>query len=58
METTKEMTICHKNMLMTILSISVIILDFFALNFALFKITLVYAPTYKATQIASEQFLR
>ena len=52
METTKEITICHKKMLMTILSISVMILDFFALNFALFKITLVYEPTYKATQMA------
>ena len=33
-------------------------LDFFALNFALFKITFVSEPTYKQTQIASAQFLK
>lgn len=47
--------ICQTNILITILSISDIILDFFALNFALFMITFVSDPTYNATQIASAQ---
>ena len=45
-------------MLSTILSISAINLDFFALNFAPFFITFVSDPTYRAAQITSLQFLK